>query len=83
MLFQTKSGPRKISILVVAANVLNQFVIKKIPSGWKDITFVVADHSEEALEQLNHSNHFDIILMDFRMAMKPPNVSVRALLIRL
>lgn len=53
-------------ILVVEDNALNQLIMRKILSGWKNTSFSIVENGQEALETLS-KNHFDIILMDLQM----------------
>ncbi len=54
------------SLLVVEDNMLNQLIMRKILSGWKNTTFSVVENGKEAIEALEKS-HFDLILMDLQM----------------
>lgn len=55
----------KLQILVAEDNAVNVMLMKKLFSKW-DITPVVAENGERAIELLQYGN-FDLILMDLQM----------------
>jgi two-component system, sensor histidine kinase len=54
-----------VSVLVAEDNTINQFMIKKILTGW-NLKVTIVEHGELALEALKSSS-FDIVLMDTHM----------------
>ena len=53
-------------VLVVEDNKMNQMVMRKLLSSLPDITFVVVNNGQEAIDALQ-SDVYDIILMDLQM----------------
>ena len=53
-------------ILVVEDNDINQFIMKKIFSSWKNTEIVIAENGMIAVEKLAEES-FDIVLMDLQM----------------
>lgn len=53
-------------VLIVEDNPINQMIIKKLLSSWRNTIVEVVNDGKQALETLQ-SNDFDIILMDLQM----------------
>lgn len=53
-------------ILLVEDNSINQLLMKMIMQQWKNVSFAIANHGEEAL-QLLQQQQFDVVFMDLQM----------------
>jgi len=56
---------KNISVLVAEDNLVNQFIISKILSGW-NVDVEMVDNGRKVIDKLHHNN-YDLILMDTHM----------------
>jgi two-component system, sensor histidine kinase LadS len=66
VLFTEENSNTTLNILVVEDNLLNQMVMRKILSSVPNVTFIVANNGNEAIEALKKDT-FDVVLMDLQM----------------